>query len=114
MFSHYTPLVKLTLSTDKRSMDNMNGTVRVIARGTAVLVAAAGLALGGQVTSVAYADPDVSYGGGGPDGRGGGGGCSGGEGWHGCGEWHPESGGTGSGCYNGVCGGWDGFNAWFR
>ena len=48
----------------------------------------------------------------GSGGQGGGDGCYSGPGWHGCGGWNPIQGGFGSGCVNGVCGGWDGTRGW--
>jgi hypothetical protein len=48
----------------------------------------------------------------GSGGQGGGDGCYSGPGWHGCGGWNPVQGGFGSGCVNGVCGGWDGTRGW--
>jgi hypothetical protein len=35
-----------------------------------------------------------------------------GPGWNGCGGWSPAQGGFGSGCVNGMCGGWDGNRGW--
>jgi hypothetical protein len=35
-----------------------------------------------------------------------------GPGWNGCGGWSPAQGGLGSGCVNGMCGGWDGNRGW--
>lgn len=43
---------------------------------------------------------------------GGGGGCDSGPGWNGCGGWNPVQGGVGHGCWNGICGGWDGQRGW--
>jgi hypothetical protein len=59
---------------------------------------------------VILAEP-AGYGSGGGD-QGGGGGCYSGPGWHGCGGWNPFQGGYGSGCLNGMCGGWDGTRGW--
>ena len=58
---------------------------------------------------ITVAEPGYS---GGPDGQGGGSGCSSGPGWQGCGGWNPFTGGFGSGCYSGICGGWDGSRFW--
>ena len=56
---------------------------------------------------IVLADPGVT-GDGGRDANGGGGGCGSGPNWQGCGGWSPFQGGYGSGCFNGVCGSWDG------
>jgi hypothetical protein len=62
-------------------------------------------------SQVVLAEP-AGHGSGGGDGQGGGGGCYSGPGWHGCGGWNPFQGGFGSGCVNGMCGGWDGTRGW--
>lgn len=72
----------------------------------ALVVACAATVMLIAPTPTALASPGIT-GNGGADG-----GCSSGPNWHGCGGWNPIQGGFGSGCVNGICGGWDGSRAW--
>ena len=94
---------------------NFTKTAVAAVAATAALVAApaAVMSLGGALPAdrVVVAD-GTPTGSGGPDGSGGGGGCSNGGNWQGCGGWNPATGGFGHGCFNGICGGWDGNRGW--
>jgi hypothetical protein len=78
----------------------------IVTAPAAVLASAPGTAH----SQVVLAEPAGN--GSGSGGQGGGDGCYSGPGWHGCGGWNPIQGGFGSGCVNGLCGGWDGSRGW--
>ena len=96
------------------SIQKLVGSMFVAGAAAAIAVAPTGLILATAPADAAnhtvVAQP---HGAGGPDGNGGGGGCGHDAGWQGCGGFIPGQGGYGHGCFQGICGSWDGARGWF-
>jgi len=96
------------------SIRKLVGSMFVATAAAAIALAPTGVMLmtgsAGTPGQTAVAQP---HGAGGPDGNGGGGGCGHDAGWQGCGGFVPGQGGFGHGCFNGICGSWDGNRGWF-
>lgn len=96
------------------SIRKLVGSMFVATAAAAIAAAPTGVMLmtgsAGTPGQTAVAQP---HGSGGPDGNGGGGGCGHDAGWQGCGGFVPGQGGFGHGCFNGICGSWDGGRGWF-
>jgi hypothetical protein len=95
------------------SIRNFVGTMFVAGAAAAIAVAPTGLVPAATTDQTGQTVAAQPHGSGGPDGNGGGSGCGHDAGWQGCGGFIPGQGGFGHGCFNGICGSWDGGRGWF-